>query len=424
MNNQHRKDQNKSIELSLAPKNTDPSHNTEFKAEYVKINDLGRILRSNNYSPIIWKDGQRNSNNFNHATGFVIDIDKGLTINDAETRLKKRNLNYTIIPSKRHTPENHRFHIMLRFNYPVYTAATYKKITEHIAAKLFPEIDESTLDTARFLFGSPDNAKTTSFHNGNDFDILEFGEIWDDTLEVVDSQGNKANISKFKTKTSILCPFHNDNNHSAFIEYSEKWDNWFIRCSACSQTFWKYKHPQTLSEQCNPYWSYGTEVYEFPSISRGMDPKIQEKLVNRLGHYIRTELKAIYDSIGTGGYRYSIRVPITDEEKALFRDNVTDVEADADLLIQRIIEKSPENGWEDYIKFINNGWLPTSFLHQFNSLHNNYNRIIKNLRKRKLIKGEQQRKQISDSRQYCYKMTEKLTRIIKDGQKSARKYSV
>ena len=649
MSNQKRE----TIELSLAPKNLDAEQNVQFKAGLIRINDLESTFKTHNYSTIIWRDGQRHGDNFDHATGFVIDIDKGLSIEAAEARLQQLKLNYVIIPSKSHTPENHRFHILLFFNYPVYAVNTYKKISNHIASELFPEMDESTLDAARFLFGSPDHVKVSSVYDGEDYDVLEMGEIWDGALVVIDSKGQKIRVSEIKEKTSIFCPFHNDNNHSAFIEYSEKSDNWFIRCTACAHTFWKYVPPKSLDEKCEPYWSYGTEVYElgivndefyiekigkpkfhiltktddspldkaeafshlvnnkhinhisridylgdidagqshhtvklkegiievhhapiptkindnnfienyledrfgrhkrfikeymavfcytnyqklptlifkgprgngkstfaeilgeiyhpltyewqgheetftyevekklliveenestkmsqyktlkkytgqkyatvnkkfkdpykvknnmniilltnesiplyvsrkempadefnnqffvyeFPPITKAMDPRIQEEILNRLGHYIRTELKSVYINIKNYGYRYSIQVPITEEEKALFNDNVTDVEADTDLVIQRIIEKNGLSGWEKYTLFFEKGYLPTAFLHDFYDSRNNYNRIIKNLKKRKLIIGDQQRKKIKDERQYCYEMTDKLIKIISE----------
>jgi hypothetical protein len=651
MNNYKRKDPNEEIELSLAPKNLDADKSVRFKAECVRIKNLESVFKSNNYSPIIWKCGYRDGDNFDHATGFVVDIDEGLLIKDAEARLQKLNLNYIIIPSKRHSPENHRYHILLFFNYPVYAANAYKKIAEYISTELFPEMDEATLDAARFLFGSPDYVQLSSYYNGDDFDVLEFGEIWDGSLTITDSKSQEISVSDITEKTSVYCPFHNDNNHSAFIEYSGKTENWFIRCSACGKTFWKEIYIPSLEERCDPYWSYGTEVYElgivndefyiekigrpkfhiltrtddspgdkaeafkhlvnkkhinhisrvdylgdisagqsfhdvklkegiievhhapipvkvkdnnfienyledrfgqhkqfikeymavfcytnyqklptlifkgprgngkstfaeilgeiyhpltyewhgheenftyevekklliveenestkmsqyktlkkytgqkyatvnkkfkdpykvrnnvniilltneaiplyvsreelpvdeynnqffvheFPPITRAMDPRIQEKIVSRLGHYIRTELQSVYRSICNDGYRYSIKVPITDEELALFKDNVTDVEADTDLLIQRIIEIDPKYDRERYIVFLDKGYLPTALLRDFYDSRNNYNRIIKNLKRRKFIVGDQERKQIKDERQYCYKMTDRLIKEI------------
>jgi hypothetical protein len=64
-------------------------------------------------------------------------------------------------------------------------------------------------------------------------------------------------------------------------------------------------------------------VYEMKPI----DPKnrrndIQNKIKERLGHYIRTELKEVYAQIqadsNSAVYRYGIRVPITEEEKRLY----------------------------------------------------------------------------------------------------------
>ena len=45
----------------------------------------------------------------------------------------------------------------------------------------------------------------------------------------------QAGISKQHTR--IYCPFHYDSTPSAFIDYSTKSGNHYIRCSSCNQTF-------------------------------------------------------------------------------------------------------------------------------------------------------------------------------------------
>jgi len=80
------------ITLSLADKNINGDQNKWFKSENVLFADLENTLKSHNYSTITWTDGNRKSDNFHFATGFVVDIDNGLTIQEAENRLKEKNL--------------------------------------------------------------------------------------------------------------------------------------------------------------------------------------------------------------------------------------------------------------------------------------------------------------------------------------------
>ena len=641
---QQRKDLNNSIELSLAPKNYDASKSVKFEWKEVRFKDLESTLKQYNYSLIKWKDGIRDGANFQYSDGFVIDIDKDLSIPDAEAKLKSHNLNYFLIPSKSHTPQLHKYHILIFFNYRVYIKRAYKNIAAHIINDVFPECDPAVKDAGRFIFGSPDNVKVSSCFQGEDFDVLEHDAIWDNSLALTKSSGNAIYPTQIDKKTSIYCPFHQDNTPSAFINYSKKSKNWYISCSACLETFWMQR-PE-FESRCDPYWSYGKDifelgiineeffiekigkakfhiltkthysqdekaaafehlvdnkhishisridylgdietedsyyrvnldkgiieahhaplrtvaqdnsfieryledrfsqykdfikeylavfcytnhsklptlilkgprgngkstfaeivgeiyrpltyewqgheenftyevekklliveenestkmsqyktlkkysgqkyamvnkkfkdpykvrnnmniimltneviplyvsrtelpkdefnnqffVYEFPEIKPPMDPKIQDRILKRLGHYIRTELRAVFNNISDIGYRYSIKVPITDAEKALFVDNVTDLEADTDRYLQYLILDNSGKQDSQYSDFIAKDYIPTKFFRCIDT-KSHYNRVIKNLKKRSYLTGEQTRVQINDRREYCFEITQKL----------------
>lgn len=650
MTTQQRKDLNDSIELSLAPKDYNASNSVNFKSREIRFKDLEQTLKRNNYSLIKWKDGIRDGINFQYSNGFIIDVDEGITISDAEAKLNSQNLNYFLISSKSHTSQKHKFHILILFNYRVYSKKTYAYIGEYLTKDIFNGSDPSVSDRARFIFGSPDNAKVSACFQGNHLDVMGHGEIWDRHLEIKTSKDNILDPLTVKKKTQIYCPFHQDNTPSAFIEYSKTSKNWFIRCSTCDQTFWMEKLDFKI--RCRPYWSYGKDVfelgivneefyiekigkskfhiltdtncspeekskafdylvnskhishlsridyigdieakesyyrvnldsgiiethhsplpvkiidnnfieeylddrfgqhkqfikeymavycytnyqklptlilkgprgngkstfaeilgeiyhpltyewhgheeaftyevekklliveenestkmsqyktlkkytgqkyatvnkkfkdpykvrnnmnivmltneviplyvsreeqpkdefnnqffvYEFPDIKPPMDPKIQDKLLERLGYYIRTELRSVFVNISDIGYRYSIRVPITDAEKSLFVDNVTDLEADGDKYIQKLVEYYSPGGKNGvYMAFINKGHLPSVFFRDFDISKTHYNRIIKNLKRRKYISGDPQRIKIGDDRYYCYDMTDKLKKEI------------
>ncbi len=64
-------------------------------------------------------------------------------------------------------------------------------------------------------------------------------------------------------------------------------------------------------------------VWSFPMLEGIPDAGYGQKLRARLGHYVRTELKEVFESIGTGYTRYGIPVPITEAEKRLFANNAT-----------------------------------------------------------------------------------------------------
>ena len=77
-------------------------------------------------------------------------------------------------------------------------------------------------------------------------------------------------------------------------------------------------------------------VWEFSSLNKTIDGTFRQKLKERLGHYIRTELKTVFDGINKNYSRYGISVPITKYEEQLFENNTTNIEAQADLVLEKI----------------------------------------------------------------------------------------
>ena len=101
-------------------------------------------------------------------------------------------------------------------------------------------------------------------------------------------------------------------------------------------------------------------VFNVTPFSGPIDTEIGQKLVDRLGHYVRTELKVVYNNLNMIGNRYSIKTPITPEERALFANNVTQEEMLADEIVQTIKDIYAEGKRRDFNRFINSGYIPTS----------------------------------------------------------------
>ncbi len=636
------------ITLSLTEKNQNADQNKWFTTESISYSDLEKTLKSHNYSTITWIDGNRKSDNFHFATGFVVDIDNGLTIQEAENRLNKVNLSYWLIPSKSHSSALHKFHIIIPFNKRVYSRDAYLRTAREITEDLFPECDASVKDAARFMFGSPEDKDFIDHSSGILFDVTKHGEIWDNSLRLIDKDGKEISLDEIDKKLQILCPFHDDDTPSAFIDYSETSENWYISCSACSKTFWmnKLKTGQLNSDR---FWSLAKDIWEFgitseefffdkigrekfhvltdteekderqkafrnlvkrnhishisridylgdiqinksrylikpkkgivevylaalpvkvkdnqfiekylesvfegytlfikqwlsvycysnykklpallltgdrgtgkstfaeivgeifPSLTTDwhghesdftyeaekklliveenekssmnqyktlkkysgqkyamvkkkfkdpysvrnnmnmillsnelislfvtreelptdvrnnqffvfkmkklkgdIDPNIQHKILDRMGWFIRSELKTVYNNLDLTGKRYSIDVPITDEEKDLFNNSISE----ADLLTDSLIEHMTLNPSSDYKEFLDSGYFPSSLpdLYIFINNTGQKNKLIKNMKKRNLIGSKSERKQVGQKRNYCYEMTDKFIEMLK-----------
>jgi hypothetical protein len=164
-------------------------------------------------------------------------------------------------------------------------------------------------------------------------------------------------------------------------------------------------------------------VYKFKPFSGPIDPEYVKKLIDRIGHYIRTELKTVYESINPEGYRYSIPVPITEEEKLLFQNSITEVEADADLLIQKLILHGEQIDYT-YREYLLKGYIPAEFFSGW-TIKSPKHKVIKDLQRRGYLKKEKSDRyiQVDGKRPYCYKLGSKwinkinLSRGNKNGYK-------
>jgi|APTNR8051073442_1049403.scaffolds.fasta_scaffold00406_27 hypothetical protein len=265
--NTHRK---ASIELSIKDKNYNPDQNVNFtEVKVVRYSELEQTFKTCNYSPIKWKGNYRAAVNFISATGFVVDIDNGTTLDEAELFLNQQNIKYALITSKSHSDTLHKFHILLPFGRKVYTRENYKAIANRIKDELFPTLDINTLDAARYIFGSPDTSIYRSSFTGKFLCIDEekfVSDAWDDLFEVTlaDSSVELAVNVKMKRDQTvpIYCPFHNDGSPSAFLAYSEENYNHFIHCSSCGKTYWKVQTKDIIALKSERFWSLGTGVYE------------------------------------------------------------------------------------------------------------------------------------------------------------------
>ena len=256
----------KIICLSVKDKDLDPSKNTKFSTSFYDVSSLKDVFINHSYSPICWKN-TRLQENFLSATGFVIDIDTGLSIREAETILTTANLNYALITSQSHTPASPRFHILIPFKRTVYTVQDYRRVVQDVKNRLFPACDPQVLEPARYMNCSPIAAEYSDNWRGQDYDPDAnlagpyVPDAWDDNLEVITADQKFVSVRLLKEKTPIRCPFHEDKHHSAFITPTENKKSFFIHCSACNKTFWKV--PLPLKDRCANYWSHGTEVLEF-----------------------------------------------------------------------------------------------------------------------------------------------------------------
>ncbi len=146
-------------------------------------------------------------------------------------------------------------------------------------------------------------------------------------------------------------------------------------------------------------------VWEFKKLNSITDGTFRNKLKERLGHYIRTELKTVFSGINKNYTRYGIQVPITTFETDLFENNTTNIETQADLVLEKIENRentfSPD---EEAYKLYRQGFLPVTLIEEYAKGSIHPNTIIKNLKKRNKIEHKATRKTEDKKKFTCYKM--------------------
>lgn len=145
-------------------------------------------------------------------------------------------------------------------------------------------------------------------------------------------------------------------------------------------------------------------VYKMKPLNTKLNPDLLTELSDRVGHYARTELKTVFESLSFDGCRYSIPVPITKEERKLFRSSATDIEREADMIIQKLVLNAEEGS--AYKKYLELGLIPIDFFNNW-ELGNNKTKIIRDLQRRGFIENETIKKQIDGKRFMCYQLTQK-----------------
>lgn len=203
--------------------------------------------------------GSRNSKNFTASGILSVDIDDGMTWDEAKEHPLVKSSASMMYTSANHTEENHKFRIIFALENPIEDAGAMQNALRSLALRLGG--DPAATDPARLFFGSEDckletfkqglsddkvnelieqskNARTGDFvsrsqHDGTPRSTLN---IPHESL-ITTATGDQFPIENLEPRTSVHCLFHADRNASAFMVESKNGDKG-IHCSKCGTTFW------------------------------------------------------------------------------------------------------------------------------------------------------------------------------------------
>ncbi len=205
-----------------------------------------------------FRDQKRKKENFIASDILVIDIDDNWSISDALKAPINSNYCSLLYTTSGHSPDHHRFRLIFILPRTISDPEELRAATRSLAKRLNGDL--SATDPARMFYG---NTQAT-FHFfdkeiSNEFldELIQEGK----TIPISDSissftpattrssyylkpetefrtSDNKIiKFAEFEAKTSIYCPFHHDQNPSAFLAFNKSKKR-FMRCSTCSTTYW------------------------------------------------------------------------------------------------------------------------------------------------------------------------------------------
>ncbi len=205
-----------------------------------------------------YRDGHRKTDNFIASDFLAVDVDHGLTIEQAFDHPIVQRYCSMFYLTPRHTPDHHRFRLFFILPRTITTIKEIKAAAKSITRMLGG--DFAATDAARFFFGFTDSSPLIYDRSiTEDFlEVLIANGLTEPATESVAFAGSTANRSSFRPEPTMLvrtsdnqmvevqsiekstpihCHSHDDKNPSAFVSRTLN-RSLFIHCPVCQQTWW------------------------------------------------------------------------------------------------------------------------------------------------------------------------------------------
>ncbi len=226
-----------------------------FVSHTLTIGELANQIKNGFAYGSHYHNAYRNSDNFQAADIVSVDIDEGMTIDEALSHPLVQRAATLVYTTASHQPDAHRFRIVFALPRTITDPIEFRSVMRSLALRL--NGDGSTVDPARMFYGNR-NAEIFSLGRGIDDQLL--AELIEQSvtntrsktgqtqtvisqlrippdLQIQAANGFIGLLPDFKRKDNIHCPFHNDRKPSAFITQSID-GNLGIHCNTCVATFW------------------------------------------------------------------------------------------------------------------------------------------------------------------------------------------
>jgi hypothetical protein len=201
--------------------------------------------------------GRRSTKNFLRSNLVSVDIDHGMTIEDALQHPFVQAHLSVLYTSSSHSINYHKFRLIFLLPRDV-NDATEQVILNRALARLLGG-DESAVDATRIFFGSTASEPLIfdgSINQETMDKLLDLGRAAEaDTVtkkfastrrssvaiepefEVVTAKGVLIRVGDIEDRATILCPFHHDQSASAFVSRNARGST-YLHCVVCKTTHW------------------------------------------------------------------------------------------------------------------------------------------------------------------------------------------
>jgi hypothetical protein len=261
------------------------------------------------------KNGRRKAENFTASDVLAVDVDDGLSLDEALAHSYIKDKCSFLYTTPSHTPEQHRFRLVFEIENTITDANDMEHALTGLVAKVGG--DKACTDACRMFFGN-DQASVTLIGNklSNDdvAELIVFGKelnsAWEATPRdksgmlasrptlrsqiiigldhlLVTDHGETRRLGDLPKGTRVHCPVHLDSRSSAFVLFSKRGVPG-IHCSTCRATFFSkpsslnydfdYKADQ-LRELGLASWSWEPDLYD-------MDGKLLSRHIVDSGLYV------------------------------------------------------------------------------------------------------------------------------------------
>ena len=249
-----------SVNPSLIDKPIDLYHsNMGFSPAEFNIEELAEVAKMGFCFSYQFVDGIRKAQNFIASDFIAIDIDDGWVIQDASKNPTISSYCSLLYTTSSHTPDHPRFRLVFVLPRTITDANEMKAATRALATRLGGDMNAT--DAARMFYGSTDCYQILMGKQISDeflVELIEDGrsESTSDTIadngkvvpaksyltldasfEIRTSKNQLVKFSEFQDKESVYCPFHPDNNPSAFVAINVDGFH-YLFCSTCQSTRW------------------------------------------------------------------------------------------------------------------------------------------------------------------------------------------